>query len=385
MAAPTISHNLTTFNDASTDPGTGWGQNSGKWDPDTEIYKEGSASLGCTPNQTGDGGNGYTGTSFDATARLIAVWVYVVTPNFVNTLANYGIYIRIGSGASWTDNVYDYRVGGNDVAWVGKGWHLVVLDANRTADRQPGASAPTLTAITRVGVGFTLQQTSSKSTGMAIDAIRHGTTFEVTGSIATTGVNLQFTASTKTITRASGDFSTDGYTSGDVIYVRGSTSNDGRYTVNTVGTTTMTVNETLVDEASAAGRTIDAAVGFQDIIDWDEGTSTYNYGVVTKSPLGVYEVNFPFILGDVSGSGRLVFDSNGELVFFTDQAMNPGTQDLTIITAEDTGITRVFFGESIGTGEHVSRAQRSWPVVVAGTFPSGAQCCGQAIPPCSTD
>ena len=353
MSAPTINHNLTTFNDASTDPGTGWGQNSGKWDVETEIYREGSSSLGCTPNATGDGGNGYTGTSFDATARLILVWVYVVTPGFANTLDNYGVYIRIGSSTSWTDYVYDYKVGGSDVAWTGKGWHLVVLDANRTQDRQPGANAPTLTAITRVGVGFTITTTSSKSTAMAIDAIRHGTSFEVTGSIATTGVNLAFTASTKTITRASGDFSSDGYASGDPIYVRGSTSNDGRFTVNTVGTTTMTVLEDLVDESSASGRTIDAAVTWADVISWDEGTSTYNYGVVTRNTLGSIELNFPVTLGDVSGSNRLVFETlSPEVVYFTDQAMDPGTQDLRLITAEDTGaVTRVFFGQSTGAGD----------------------------------
>lgn len=349
MAAPTINHNLTTFNDASTDPGSGWGQNNAKWDTDSEIYKEGGSSLGLAPNATGDGGNGWTGTSFDATARLILVWIFITDIVFVTSKATHGVYIRLAVGSDWVTDYYDYDVGGNDVAWVGKGWHCVVLDANRTPDRVGGSVD--LTAVTRVGVGVNVATTSSKSNVILIDAIRHGTSFEVTGSISTTGVNLAFTESGSVITRASGDFSTDGYASGDIIYVRGSTNNDGRYVVDTVGTTTMTVEEALTDESSASGRTIDAAVAWADVLAWDIGTSTYNYGVVIQNQIGIYEINFPITLGDVSGSGRLAFESVGEVVYFADQPIDLASSDLYVLLAEDTGVTRVFFGESVGTGD----------------------------------
>lgn len=77
-------------------------------------------------------------------------------------------------------------------------------------------------------------------------------------AIKTTGVNLSITT-TSTITRASGSFSDDGYNSGDEIFLKGFTNeeNNGFFTVDTVGTTTMTVTETsFVTESAASGRSI---------------------------------------------------------------------------------------------------------------------------------
>jgi len=59
-----------------------------------------------------------------------------------------------------------------------------------------------------------------------------------------------FTAGTKTITRAAGSFTADGFATDDIIVIAGTANNDGTYTVDTIGTTTMTVDETIVDEAT---------------------------------------------------------------------------------------------------------------------------------------
>jgi len=349
MGTPTITHDLTTAADAESTTGwSAWGSNTGKWSLDSEIYIENANSIGCTPNVQAESGYGYQyGSNIDVTANLILIWVWVGSKGAVDTFSNYGVYVRItDSTSSWTGTYSDFRVGGSDVAWVGGGWALICVDASQTADR--GSGSPSLTAIRRIGVGFVLQTTSSKSTLMAIDAIRFGSYYEVTGSISTTGVNLAFTASTKTITRASGDFSSDGYSSGDRIVVRGSTYNDLILTVNTVGTTTMTVDEALTDEASASGRTIDQCITLQDIYDYDQGTSTYLYGVVTKSKLGEFEVNFPLTIGDLSGTNRTAFLSEGDVVYFADQ---DHTQ-LSMISAQDTGaVTRILVGDSSGTDE----------------------------------
>jgi hypothetical protein len=349
MGTPAISHDLTTLSDASSTTGwSGWGSNTGKWSADTEIYVEGSASLGCTPNQTGDSGWGYQyGSNIDVTANLILLWIFVGSKGAVDTFANYGVYVRItDSTSSWTATYSDFRVGGSNIGWVGSGWALICLDASQTRDR--GSGTPSLTAIRRIGVGFVLQRTSSKSTLMAIDAIRVGSYFEATGTISTTGVNLSFTASTKTITRPAGSFTTDGYGSGDKIVVRGSTSNNKILTVNTVGTTTMTVLEDLVDEASASGRTIDQCITIEDIYNWDIGTSTYNYGVVTLSALGIYQINFPLTIGDISGTARTAYLSQNRVVYFGDQ----NHTQLSMTTAQDTGaVTRFLVGDSSGADE----------------------------------
>lgn len=347
----TITHDLTTVDAANSVTGwEGWGNNTSKWDADSELKIEGSASNGCTPNATGESGWGHIhGSDIDLTANLVLIWVWMVSENVIDTYAGRGLYVRVTDDVDdFTTTYYDYYVGGSDVVWCGKGWRLICLDVNRGYDSNSGTVD--LTVVRGIGVGFDLTATSNKSTSIAIDAIRYGSSFELTGSVSTTGVNLGFTSSTKTITRASGDFGSEGYVSGDRIVVRGSTSNDQILTVDTVGTTTMTVEEALVDESSASGRTIDLCVTLQDIYDWDIGTSTYFFGVVTKNTLGAWEINFPLTIGDVSGTSRTAFLTEAEAITFADQPLDTGT--LLIQTAQDSGAVTMFFvGSSTGTGD----------------------------------
>ena len=76
--------------------------------------------------------------------------------------------------------------------------------------------------------------------------------------LVVSGVNITFTNATSLITRASGDFGTDGWLSvmGQVT-VDGSVSNDGTYTLSAVGTNTVTITgATLTDEGPSAGITL---------------------------------------------------------------------------------------------------------------------------------
>tara|TARA_R100001463_G_scaffold71880_3_gene125762 strand:- start:5568 stop:6599 length:1032 start_codon:yes stop_codon:yes gene_type:complete len=59
-----------------------------------------------------------------------------------------------------------------------------------------------------------------------------------------------------TITRASGNFTTDGFIVGDLIRIIASTNNTGTYTVSEVGTTTMVVTQPLTTEGSFSGAVI---------------------------------------------------------------------------------------------------------------------------------
>ena len=70
------------------------------------------------------------------------------------------------------------------------------------------------------------------------------------------GVNIAFNAGPKTIVRASGSFVTDGYAAGDRVAATGSASNNTSFTINTVAALTLTVDETVVTEASGAGVTL---------------------------------------------------------------------------------------------------------------------------------
>lgn len=80
-------------------------------------------------------------------------------------------------------------------------------------------------------------------------------------STVKTGIrtDISFDAATKTITTVGGNFTTNGFQTGDIIRVMGSVSNNRQFTVGTVGTTTMTVNSTNILTDEAAGASINIA------------------------------------------------------------------------------------------------------------------------------
>jgi hypothetical protein len=360
MPVITFTEDFTTIDDAE-DVGTwdGWGNNTGKWDDETDIYVENTQSVGCQPNNLGDSGWGVDidPSNFDATSNYITIWVYI-TPGFVDTSTNNGVYVRVGSGANWLDYAYDYLVGGSDVAWVGRGWHLICLDANRTTDRtQVGANAPNLAAVRRVGVGFDVHKTASKSTVLAIDIMQYGTYLEVTGPYshdsAVDGLDFNDNGvAADTITRSDGgDFTTDGIETGDQIIVTGTTHNNGEYTVTNVVAATITLasGDLAQTELNVTTAYVDSVVGFQDILDKDIADDSW-FGIITKSPNGIFEINGPLIIGDQSGAGRIYFRTQSEKIVFTDQPADDADM-LSISVAEDTGKTVFVIGDSTGTGD----------------------------------
>jgi hypothetical protein len=325
-----------------------WGGMSlAKWGADSDFVLEGNYCVAAGPSTTGESGIGDTlAAALDVTTNRLLLWVNVVSPLFVNTADNFGVYIRIcTSSSSWTTDYRDFVVGGSDVAWVGKGWHLIALDCNRIADRATGTT--TLTNINRVGIGFNVTATASKSSILCIDNWRYGTKVEVTG-VTSSSANHSFTASTNTITRSSGSFTTDGFEVGDTIRVSGTVSNDGEYTLATVGTTTMTTTGGITDESSVASN-VDGGITLESIYQKDGPTDDNWYGIVSKNRDGDYEINYKMIAGDESGSSRTFFISRGETVIMADQPLGPGM--LGLFSDVDTGNTIVVFGESSGTGD----------------------------------
>ena len=356
MAVPSIS-GLTQIDgcEALTNY-SGWGIDATKWVVDSDFELEGTNCIGLTPKNTGDGGYGYLhGTNIDlsATGNRLFFWVFVAGKDWVSTATTYGVYIRItDSATSWTTNYNDYIVGGSDVAWVGAGWHLVALDCTRTPDRTAG-TAPVLTAIRQVGLGKNMTQTSLKSTIIAMDNIMIGTQVEVTG-VTSSSANHVFNdngAGADTITRAAGDFTTDGFEDGDTIRVDGTVSNDGEYTVTTAAATTLTLQTGILTAEASVACYVDAAITLESIYQKDGPTDDSWMGAVSKNRDGGYEINYTMILGDEAGALRTFFISRGEQIVFTDQPLSETTTQLQIKSAEDTGNTIIVFGKSTGTGD----------------------------------
>ncbi len=112
-------------------------------------------------------------------------------------------------------------------------------------------------------------------------------------NVANSSTGLQFTTGTNTITRT-GNFTTDTYFVGCKIVISGTASNDGTYTVATVGTTTLTVNEALSNEAantSAVMTPIEGSAYSDDGITWTVGSPTtpiipLNWKSIASSGLG---------------------------------------------------------------------------------------------------
>lgn len=350
MAVPVLSDDITQIDNA--DAGTnwsGWGINSSKWDDEEDLYVEGAGSQSCQPNASGGTGGWGVDTSaqfpldLSATGNKLFIWVYAAY-GFVGTAAQKGVHVRIcTSTTSWTTEYNDYVVGGSDILWTDKGFHLIALDCSRTPDADVGTT--TLTNINRVGVGFYYTKTSTKSSVQVIDAIAYGTYIEAVG-VTSSSASHSFTASTNTITRSSGDFSADGFEVGDTIEIAGTVNNDGEFVLATVGTTTMTTTGGIADETTVTS-TIDAYITLEDIYTKDGPTDGNWFGVVTQNSLGLFEINYDLIVGDQSGSGRTYFDTRGEVIYFADQPLDP-----TLSIAEDTGETVFKSGRSSGTGDN---------------------------------
>ncbi|MHA2426508.1 MAG: hypothetical protein ACXADB_00510 [Candidatus Hermodarchaeia archaeon] len=355
MAVPTVATDIIQQDacDATTNFSS-WGTDINKEALDNDIEIEGTGCVGlavksAAPNQTGFGIT--TGSAVNLSTNRVLMWVYVADRSFLSTGANYGLFIRIcSSSTSWTTDYRDYIIGGSDYEWVTGGWRLIALDATRNPDRTSGTT--TLTSIRRIGLGGDFQGTSSKSSVIAVDNIMTGTYVEITG-VTSSSASHSFTASTQTITRSSGSFTSDGFEVGDSIEITGTVSNNGFFTLATVGTTTMTCVSGIVDESSVTSN-IDGFINFQDIIDQDVSVSVDNwYGVVTRNRDGQYEINYDLRIGDQSGTGRTAFWTTAEQVIFTDQPLNCIiNQSLKLELYEDTGNTSFISGFIIGSGEN---------------------------------
>ncbi len=114
-----------------------------------------------------------------------AIYSWVNGPASIGTFAQGGFRIVIGDGT----NERAYYVGGRDVpAFRAGGWDCCVLQGDNLPpdyDQLSGSAEPNLSAITRVGIGFT---TVAKSVGSSpnvfFDVTRYGTGLTIAGGTA---------------------------------------------------------------------------------------------------------------------------------------------------------------------------------------------------------
>jgi len=351
---------MTLINNANTTTNwSGWGNNTGKWGASADIKKQGAASNAMQPNATGDSGWGYTAVGgIDLTANIVTIWVFVISPSFVDTMDNKGLYIRICTGASWTTEYSDYYMGGRDSKWCGRGWHLLVLDANRTADATNGTTNKA--SIARIGVGFNVTATASKSDVIAIDAMYYGTGVEVVGpsfTDAVNGIDLNDNGgSADTIVRQDGgSWVTAGFEIGDFVKLANCTTaaNDGVYgPISNVTASTLTIptGSLASTENNDATVLVMASVLPKDIYNKDGPVDDVWWGVIDQGPQGLWVINYKLIIGDVSGAGNIFFYLPTKQLIAADQALD-ATVQYYLQSAEDTGETHILFGGSTGTGD----------------------------------
>lgn len=172
-----------------------------------------------------------------------------------------------------------------------------------------------------------------------------------------TASDFAFLATGKTITSAT-DFAAAGFATGDTIVISGSPLNDGTYTIASVATVVITVNETLVDEtlitsASVQSNTITTIAGDFSISSFVTGKNvvisgttnndaTYLINAVTALVLSVVET----VTDETPGVAVLItqwsgsFDSINSTAFLIKNSVDRDAKEATIITTTNAIIAK---------------------------------------------
>jgi len=182
-------------------------------------------------------------------------------------------------------------------------------------------------------------------------------------TLASTG-NLTITASTATLTRASGSFSGDGVAVLDTISIKGFTNsgNNGQFVVATVGTTTLTFKggTQLVNETAAATVVASMAPDFKtgQILggpwSWtspDGSTYKWGHGDIAGSPApsAAYSINYMARTWDgvnyLHGPGDIVMFVRPDLIWAADGTPLMGADQVADPYIEYTGGNPILYCE----------------------------------------
>ena len=172
MAAPVIASNLTNLTNAEAADSASWVEIGGNPSSgqEADIVLQGSASRSKKVSSKEAGMMFDNGSGIDLSAdanKHVYIWMNVATVGILDTLANQGIFIRLGTT---TANYHDYVVGGSET--YGGGWVRFVIDLTKTPTRV-GGTGLTTTSVRYFGGGCTTTG-SAKSENFIIDRIDYG-------------------------------------------------------------------------------------------------------------------------------------------------------------------------------------------------------------------
>ena len=178
--------------------GTGTGdwseQGGGTMTLSPDVYLFGSGSIGgqyATKSgfQQFDLGAGneldFTGGTGAEAGQMIFMWVNMAAFGALDTLANYGLAIRISSSSPGTSNYRDYVIAGSNDSngWTG-GWKLFVIDPDIAGTRESGTCD--ISAIRTIGVWIDTAS-SVRAESLWIDQIAVGEGLIVKAGTSTEG------------------------------------------------------------------------------------------------------------------------------------------------------------------------------------------------------
>ena len=175
---------------------------------------------------------------------------------------------------------------------------------------------------------------------------------------ATNGTTVAFTAATKTLTRLAGSFSTDGFAIGMKITISGTASNNGIFTLVTVGSTTATVAETIVDEGANGSTVINPTgikcadvTGFEvgDVFRCSDGTDTA-VGVICVVDSASGRIEFPalapVITAPVATGSTIATSSKHRAQTTTTQALVSSQTSLSLTSVQNIAIGSILVVQS---------------------------------------
>ena len=281
-----------------------------------------------------DNGAGIDFTTGSHKDKLAYIWMRVNTPQLVDTRANGGLKIRLGTGS--TTNFREWNVDGSDSIPATDGWICYVIDPQSAGTTTSGSYSA---ANVRYFGGTAKTTTTAKGQNLGIDQIMYGRgEIYVSGTVATAGAGFKEVADV-----AYGSSTTNRWgiltEKGGILYCKGKLIL-GHVTSNT---TFSSNGETVVWEAPSyyngtnVVKTIpDAAGGSTTGAD---GKTTYN-GLALRGGSGITSISFGTIVG--ADSGR----SGSSMLNAINSGLTTPARTLSTLTAADDTISLSIYGST---------------------------------------